>query len=104
MATNLANNVNIFERLLNAGVDANDNNTEGLTALTMAILAANVSFVKFLLDCGADVYAKSSHGYTALYMAAVQSPDNVEIFKLLLNAGADVHAECFDNSPLHLVA
>ena len=95
--------------LLDAGVDVNLKDKDGVTALMIAGMRANTETVQALLDAGADVNAKANNGATALMMAGTPagSPrllgwrserfqsgeDNTETVQALLDAGADVNAK-----------
>ncbi len=95
--------------LLDAGVDVNLKDKDGVTALMIAGMRANTETVQALLDAGADVNAKANNGATALMMAGTPagSPrllgwrserfqsgkDNTETVQTLLDGGADVNAK-----------
>lgn len=79
---------------LNKGVDPNERNSTGETALIFAVNQGQIDIVKLLLDKGADVNAKATGGdlpkATALVYAAANG--NIEIVELLLDRGADIEA------------
>ena len=64
----------------------NNSKSNGLTALSIAIVKNNPEIVKILIDSGADVSHIGKNGVTALYMAMKQN--NMKLFKLLLDHGA----------------
>ena len=76
------------KRLLNQGVSANAQDSEGTPALMAAVLYSNADCVKLLLDHGADRNARNAAGATPLHWAV---PDPAKV-KLLLAAGADANA------------
>jgi len=77
--------------LLEQGVDVNDHDGNGGTALTEATVQGNLDNVHALLKAGADVEATvSSVRYTPLMLAAIRN--NFAMVKLLLKAGSDVNA------------
>jgi ankyrin repeat protein len=88
--------------LLARGVDANSQNTLGMSALQIAAAVGNMEMVQTLLAAGADVNHASVYG-TPLTFAAFDS--RPEIVKLLLEKGATVSAGRPDQiTPLMLAA
>src|SRR5436190_19585477 len=78
----------MFERLLDAGADANASLPEGETVLMTAARTGKVGAVRALIARGADVHAKESRaGQTALMWAAAEG--HVEVIDALIQAGAD---------------
>ncbi len=94
--------------LLEAGVDVNLKDKDGVTALMIAGMRINTETVLALLDAGADVNANANNGATALMMAGTPAgssrllgwrskrfqlgKDNTGTVRALLDAGADVNA------------
>src|SRR5215468_12449560 len=76
-------------RLLNRGLSANTQDTDGTPALMAAAMYAGADCVKLLLDRGANPNARNASGATALMWAL---PDIAKT-KLLIAAGADVNAQ-----------
>ena len=73
--------------LLLAGADVNEVDTEGNTAL---MLALNYPVISALLGAGADVNKANINGLTALIIAAANG-HTAAVSALLLKAGADVN-------------
>ncbi len=80
----------VIERLLDNGVDVNARNSDGQTALELAILSGSTLLVQYILDKGADVNIKDRRGNTALLVACSKS--GLDIVRLLLDFGADIDA------------
>jgi ankyrin repeat protein len=78
------------ELLLEAGLDPKVPDTDGETALHLAVRAAAPDIIDNLLQHGADVNAKNFDGETVLDIAVAQSPGELreQILKRLLAAGA----------------
>jgi hypothetical protein len=76
------------------GVDVNERDNEGSTALMYAAWQGQTEVAQLLIDAGADVNARSYYGWTALMSASYHG--NTEIAQLLLDYGADVTIK--DNS------
>ncbi len=78
--------------LLDAGVDVNDRNVDGRTALYQAVSLGNPNgLVKMLLDRGANVNLATTNGATVLMMAATRG--NVGAMRMLIEKQADVNAK-----------
>ena len=94
--------------LLEAGVEVDVKDKDGVTALMIAGIRANTETVQALLDAGADVNAKANNGATALMMTGTSAGSprllgwssvrfqsgkkNTKTVQALLDAGADVNA------------
>lgn len=78
-------------KLVKTGVDINEKDANGDTALVMAAEKGNEEVVKYLLKVGADVNAKNNYDATALTNAAFMGQTGV--IKLLIEAGADINAK-----------
>ncbi len=74
--------------LLDHGADPNATDSDGLTALMLAV--SNLAKVRLLLERGAQVDAKSKLGRTPLLMASAYA-GNAGVVRALLDAGADIH-------------
>ena len=77
-----------LEAAISAGVDVDQLDRKGWTALMHAVNASNVLIVESLTEAGANVDVRAPDGATALFMAAVlgDSPAIAQLMK----AGADV--------------
>lgn len=81
-------NVEAVRQVLQAGVDLEARNGEGLTPLMAAVEAGNLEVVRELLNAGADVNARIGfYGITALTLASQYGEDS-EIARVLRDAGA----------------
>lgn len=81
--------IEVVRVLLQAGVDVDEGDYHGRTALAYAA-GSETEIVRILLQAGADVNAKPLYGDTALMKAAGYG--SLEIVKMLIEAGADVNA------------
>ena len=106
--------IEIIKYLVSLGADVNGRNSEGQTALMMAVNPKklsrfskgvlrsylkgkqNLRCAKLLLQLGADVNAKDNYDKTALFLASVRG--YVDCVRLLLKANADI-ASC-DNTKI----
>jgi ankyrin repeat protein len=82
--------VDLVDRLLRAGADANAKNQFGATPMSQAAFLGNVAIVEKLLKAGADPDSPSADGQTSLMLVARTA--NVAAAKLLLDHGAHVDA------------
>ncbi len=82
--------VDLVDRLLSAGADANAKNQFGATPMSEAAFAGNVAIIEKLLKAGADPDSPGADGQTALMLVA--RTDNAAAAKLLLDHGAHVDA------------
>lgn len=81
------------------GVDVNEVDRDGRTALHHAAINGDASAVKTLVNGGARPDAKDSGGWTALHFAAAGY--HIPVAELLLGAGAAVDSEdAHGNTPL----
>lgn len=78
------------EALLQANVDSNAAQADGMTALHWAVYHDHVETARRLLGAGASAEAKNRYGVTPLSLAARNG--NGEIVALLLEAGASANA------------
>lgn len=85
-----AGEISEIEALVEEGVDINETDQRGRTALMAAAHAGETQRVEELLALGATVDAARSDGRTALMDAALSG--NPETILVLLQAGADVNA------------
>lgn len=89
------NNLEIIKLLLKADSDINIVDSQGFTALEMAIVYSEkngTKTVKLLIEATEDINLKDRGGYTPLHIAAmyINTGSNIKTMKLLLEAGADV--------------
>jgi len=87
--------------LIEAGVPADTLDSQGKTAIQLAICNHHIRVVEFLLSKGADVNRKDGRGSAGLFYACCgwnpitdefQIP-SIAIVKILIDAGADVYEE-----------
>ncbi len=82
--------------LINAGIDINEKNNDGISAL-MGAASNNSPLIKLLLENGADPNAMNNNGGTVLMFARLHP----EVIKLLLDAGAQINKQdIFGNTTL----
>jgi ankyrin repeat protein len=88
------------EVLRQPGVDVNEKDRDGRTALILASMSGKLDFVDALLSKGAQVnLADTLGGHTALHFA-VQS-GQIEIVKRLISGGVEIDpVDNFGNTPL----
>ncbi|KAK3757512.1 hypothetical protein RRG08_050394 [Elysia crispata] len=81
-----------LEALLKAGADLNKANSDGKTALHLAVYIGkdDVGSIKQLISAGADLEARDSDGMTPLLLAAREQ--QLEVIKLLKECGANMKA------------
>ncbi len=89
-------NLSEVKRLLDGGVNVNERDEKGVTALLGAAAKGQYEVAKFLLKKGANVDEKNEDGMTALMLVAAIGHSKVA--KLLLDNDADVNAA--DNNGL----
>ncbi len=77
------------KEFLEQGIDINSKNSDGDTALHIAVDRDYNDVAKLLIDKGADVNAKDKRNETPLYNAIYNS--NKDLVSLLVNKGADVN-------------
>lgn len=111
-------NVKKIVSLINKGVDVNEKNSFGYTALALAVQYKKEKVVQKLLSLGADLSILDKFGRTALnqaleycssqsydhelYVGCSQAPINLDTVKILINSGADVHtADLNGHTALH---
>ncbi|KAL8921174.1 MAG: hypothetical protein Q9172_004170 [Xanthocarpia lactea] len=83
----------IVNHIVNEGVDVNQINSIGITALMSAAGAGYVDTVRALLAAGADVDQRSKDDITALMIAASNGHD--EVVQILLDHKANIEAATF---------
>jgi hypothetical protein len=92
-----------IKALIAAGVNVNEPNNKGVTALMVAADTGNVDNIKALIDAGANVNAKDNvEGATALHIAA--SKGYMDCVKALIAAGGDLDARDKSGRTVRLVA
>lgn len=81
--------VELVKIFLNSGLQINDKDVLGRSALFFAIELENIELVSFLIDRGADVNAETKDGSRPLKLAVERN--NVKIIDLLLLNGVDIN-------------
>jgi ankyrin repeat protein len=86
----------ILEKFIEAGVDLDDTDANGNTALIFATMAGHLQIVNLLLDAGADFRKKSNDGWDAYHcamffgdMKGMTMSPHKEIMSLLSTVGYD---------------
>ncbi len=93
----------LTQSLQDCGVDVDDAQADGMTALHWAVYHNYSSAVKLLINAKCDVNISSRYQVTPLAIAATHS--ETEIVKLLLDAGAEVDVRSPGNeTPLMIAA
>lgn len=82
-------NNDIFDLLLESGIDVNQKDVGGNTCLCNTVCCNNVHFTKKLLEYGADVNIHDRDGRTLLYISCYNGYH--EIFDILISNGADIN-------------
>ncbi|KAL6614834.1 hypothetical protein ACP70R_037104 [Stipagrostis hirtigluma subsp. patula] len=78
----------LLHQLLKRGLDPNESDNNGHTALHLAASSGNEQCVRLLLDYGADPNARDSEGKVPLWEAMCEKHDAV--VQLLVESGADL--------------
>jgi len=89
--------VEVVRGCLEKGADVNAKDTDGQTALHVAVGNKRKDVADLLLSRGADVNAKDGKGYTPLYYAIWN--EDLDTVKLLVTKGADVSCTPKDGYP-----
>lgn len=101
----LFENIDLFLKLINEGVDVDERDYNNLTALWYAAQEGCYEMAKILIEHNADIEVKDRFGNTPLSNAVYchSQVHNGQLIKLLVDAGADVNAENnYGVSPLKL--
>ena len=80
-------NMEGVRRLVNVGVDLNEQDHDGNTPLTWAASNSYIQIIKLLVDAGADLNIRNNKGQTPLIIAAAYA--SIEAIVLLIDGGAD---------------
>ncbi|CAG9824499.1 unnamed protein product [Phaedon cochleariae] len=88
----ITHNTEVVENLLKSGVSANSTDSDGRSALHVAVSRGYVDIVELLLSHGADPNKRDIIQNTPLHLAACVH--NLTIVSMLINAKADV--SCLD--------
>jgi len=105
MRAAFAGRVDEVRDLLKSGVDVNEKDVLGCTALTFAVVKGNIDVAKVLLQAGADPNAAGgiAHvGFCSVMIFAMQPrPDRLELIDMLIAAGGKLNPpSTFPHSPL----
>jgi ankyrin repeat protein len=90
------------KRLLMRGVEINEANSDGQTALHYGAATGNDEIVEYLLRAGASPNVQEKEGFTPLMYAA--GFGYIEIVNALIGAGADVNAKRIDDETALMLA
>jgi len=84
----------VAKTLIGKGADLEQkDDTDGATALAVAVYRDQAAVMKLLIDAGADVNTQTKQGFTPLSLAAEKG--NADLIKLLLKKGANVGIKNF---------
>ena len=87
--------IELIELFLNNGIDLHERDSDGVSALDMAIKFKRLDVIQYCIDRGFDLNTtKRKSGITPVMLASCFS--NIEMMELLLNNGGEINA--FDRS------
>ena len=95
MAAARMGDIKLLELYFSEGVDVNDKEPNGFSALHIAALYNNVDLARHLISIGASAKSTNNWNDTPLHRAATQG--YAEMCQLLLEAGADPDFEDWRN-------
>ncbi|MES2345474.1 MAG: ankyrin repeat domain-containing protein [Chlamydiota bacterium] len=95
----LQKNIDKVIELLDAGCDLNEYDSDGSTALHLAIRKNSAELFQLLLEKGAHLELKNVYGYTPLHQAVLFDDDG-RFINALINAGANINGDSLYNNPL----
>jgi ankyrin repeat protein len=106
LLASLRGNLDVLQRLLSAGCDANAGNRKGLSPLFVAAHEGHTRIVTALLEAKAEPDKHIPHGRSAVTPLFIASEKgHLEIVSVLLSAKADVHkTNTFGETPLYIAA
>lgn len=89
------NHREVFEQILESGVDINSSGKDGVvekeTILYLAVQKRDVPLVRRLLEKGADPNLADNRGSVPLFDTVSREPSSVDLMNLLIEKGADVN-------------
>ncbi len=96
--------LDVVRKLVQDGVNVDEPQVDGATALHWAVNENDITMARFLLEAGADANARNRVGAPPILSAAVNG--NAELLALLLDAGADpnMQVSATGDTPLMLAA
>ena len=95
--------IDTIEKALSAGVDVDQQNDQGFSALMISVIQGNFPIFNFLIDHKASLSTLTQDNYSALLLAIIF--DQKEMALNLLQLGADPNiATNKGKTPLHYVA
>jgi hypothetical protein len=94
--------INVIHFLIAAGVDINQKDINGNTALQIACDKGYTNIVRLLLDSSAQVNVSNNNGCSPLVSALKQG--SLEIVKLLVSSGANINSSDTDGLSLCMIA
>ena len=83
------------KRAIKSGVDIDDKDYRGHSALSCAIIKDQIEIVKILIENGADINNAEDTGHSALYCTIAR--DQTEMAKILIESSMDVNATDYPN-------
>jgi ankyrin repeat protein len=105
MRAAFAGRVDQVAALLKSGVDVNEKDVLGCTALTFSVVKGNIDVAKLLLQAGADPNAVGGVAHvgfcSVMIMAMTPRPHRLELIDMLIAAGGALNPpHSFPHSPL----
>jgi ankyrin repeat protein len=82
----------IAKELINRGINLNNQDINGMTALHYLSDHFDLGMAKLLLEKGADVNIKDKHGNNPLWYS-LSNNKCIELTKLFVSAGADIYSK-----------
>ena len=106
LLASLRGNLDVLQRLLSAGCDANAGNCKGLSPLFVAAHEGHTRIVTALLEAKAELDKHIAHGRSAVTPLFIASEKgHLDTVFVLLSAKADVHkTNTFGMTPLYIAA
>ena len=98
----MKNHPDILQAFLDRGMNIDNKNEHGNTALMFASIDCRVELVKLLLDQNANPDIQDNNGWTALLIAS--QVGHTKIVQLLLDHGADIDLKSNFNFSAHSLA
>lgn len=100
IATMSAVDVNILQKLVDAGADINERNKSGVTPLALSVDNNLKEHIKFYANLGADINAEDKFQETPLTKSFLNK--DISVLEMLVNSKNISSRDSAGNTPLHL--